>query len=65
MKSKLSETTTENPKYEPKDQLDTREYIKNIYNLREEVIKLYKCYSKIISEALYKTKHGTDHNTNS
>ena len=33
------------------------ENIKNLYNSREKVIKLYNDYDKIKSEAKYKTKH--------
>ena len=43
----------------PKDQLDTMENIKNLYNSREKVTKLYNDYAKTIFEAMYKTKQGT------
>ena len=33
--------------------------IKNLYNSKNKVIKLYNDYAKIISEAMYKTKQGT------
>ena len=33
--------------------------IKNFYNSKENVVKLYNNYAKIISEAMYKSKHGT------
>ena len=33
--------------------------IKNLYNSRDKVIKLYNDYAQIISEAMYKTKQGT------
>ena len=33
--------------------------IKNLYNSRDKVIKLYNDYAQIISEAMYKTKKGT------
>ena len=33
--------------------------IKNFYNSKENVVKLYNDYAKIISEAMYKSKHGT------
>ena len=58
-KSKLNEITTGNPKHKSKDQIDTIKNIKNLYNSREKVIKLYNHYVKIISEAMYKTKQGT------
>ena len=57
MKSKLNEITTGNPKYRLKDQLDSIKIIKNLYNSRQKVIKLYNDYAKIISEAMCKTKH--------
>ena len=40
-KSKLNEITTGNPRHESKDQLDTIQNIKNIFNSREKVIKIY------------------------
>ena len=55
----LSALTTVNPKSKSKDQLDTIRYIKHFYESREEVIKLYKDYAKIKSEAVQKAKHGT------
>ena len=33
--------------------------IKNLYNSRDKVIKLYNDYAQIISEAMYKTKQRT------
>ena len=59
LKSKLSEITTENPKYRDNDQLSTIKNIQNRYNSRQKVVKLYNNYAKIISEAMYKTKQGT------
>ena len=49
----------QNSKPKPKDQLDTMENIKNLYNSREKVTKLYNGYAKTISEAMYRTKQGT------
>ena len=40
-KSKLNEITTGNPRHESKDQLDTIQNIKNIFNSREKFIKIY------------------------
>ena len=34
--------------------------IKNLYNWRDKVIKLYNDYAKIMSETMYKTKQGTE-----
>ena len=58
-KSKLNKTTTRNPKRKSKDQLDAKKNIKNLYNSKNKVIKLYNDYAKITSEAMYKTKQGT------
>ena len=58
-KSKLSEITAGNPKHKSKDQLDTIKSIKNLYNTRDKVIKLYNDYAQIITEAIYITKQGT------
>ena len=48
-----------NPQTKSKDQLYTMKNIKNFYNSKENVVKLYNNYAKIISEAMYKSKHGT------
>ena len=40
LKSKVSEIITENSKYRDKDQLDTLENIKNLYDSKENVIEL-------------------------
>ena len=48
-----------NPQTKSKDQLYTMKNIKNFYNSKENVVKLYNDYAKIISEAMYKSKHGT------
>ena len=58
-KSQLNEITTVNPKHRSKDQLKAIKNVKNLYNSRDKVIKLYKGYAKIISKAMYKTKQGT------
>ena len=58
IKSKLYEITTENLKHRVKDQSDAIKNINNIYNSRKKGIKLYNDYPKIISEAMYKIKHG-------
>ena len=55
---KLNEITTGNLKNRLKDQSGTIKNIKNLYNSRGKVIKLYNDYAKIISEVMYKTKHG-------
>ena len=55
----MSEITTENSKYRDKDQLDTLENIKNLYDSKENVIELYNDYAKIVSEAMYRAKYGT------
>ena len=58
-KSKLNEITTGNPKTKSKEQLYTITNIKNFYNSREKVVKLYNDYTKSISEAMYKANQGT------
>ena len=55
-KSKLNQITIGNRKNKSKTPLDT---IKNFKNSRDEVVKLYNDYAKIISIATYKTKQGT------
>ena len=56
---KLNEKNTGNLKHKSKDELDTIEKIKNLYNSRDKFVKLYNDYAKIMSEAVYKTKQGT------
>ena len=53
---KLNEINTGNLKHKSKDELDTIEKIKNLYNSRDKFVKLYNDYAKIMSEAVYKTK---------
>ena len=45
--------------YKLKDRLDTTKNIKDLYNSRENAIKLFNDYARIRSEAMYKTKQGT------
>ena len=56
LKSKISEITTGNKKKNRNNQSDTIKNIRNHYNSREKVIKLYNDYAKIISESMCKTK---------
>ena len=56
---KLNEINTGNLKHKSKDELDTTEKIKNLYNSRDKFVKLYNDYAKIMSKAVYKTKQGT------
>ena len=58
-KSKLNQITIGNRKNKLKTPLYTIKNIKNLYNSREEVVKLYNDYAKIISIATYKTKQRT------
>ena len=51
-KSHLGAITTGNPNYRSKDQLDAIKNIKNLYNLREKVIKFFNDYAKIRSESM-------------
>ena len=59
-KSKLNEITIGKQKHKSKNQLDTIKNIKNLYTSRDKFINLYNVHAKIISEAMYKTKHGTE-----
>ena len=58
-KSKLNEIITRDPGHKSKIQVDTMKNIKNIYNSREKVIKLYKDYANVRSEAMNRAKQGT------
>ena len=40
------------------EQINAIKNIKILYKSREKVFKLFNYYSKIVSEAKYKTKHG-------
>ena len=42
--------------------LDTIKSIKNLYNSRDKIIKLYNDFANIISEIIYKTKQETELN---
>ena len=55
----LIELTKGNPKKKSEDQIKTMKYIKNLYESREKVIKLYNDYAKIRSEAKHNVKNGT------
>ena len=57
--SNLIEITTGNANYRKEDQLNTIKNLKNLYKSREKVNKLFNDYTKIRSEAMYKTKQGT------
>ena len=59
-KSKFNEITIGNPKRKSKNELDTIKNIKNLYTSRDKVTSLYNVHAKIISEAMYKTKHGLE-----
>ena len=59
LKSNLNEITTENSKSESKDKLNIMKNIKDLYESREKVIKLYNDYGKIKCESKFRSKHGT------
>ena len=59
-KTKLNEITKGNSKDWSKDQLDTAKNIKNLYNLRDKVIKLYNDYATIMSKAALKQNKEQD-----
>ena len=57
-KSKLGEITSGNPKHKLKNQKDTIKNVQNLYNSIQKVIDLFNDYSKIRSDAIYKTKQS-------
>ena len=57
-KTSFSEISSGNSKYKTY-QSDVIETIKNLYNSGQKFIDLFNDYTKIRSEAMYKTKHGT------
>ena len=54
LKSELVEITRANPKERSKDKIEAIENIKNLYNSRLKIIKLFNDYTKIRSKAKYK-----------
>ena len=54
-KKYLNEKKSGNPKHKSKKQLYAIEKIKNIYDSRQKIIDLRNDYSKIRSEAIYKS----------
>ena len=55
-KSEINEIVKRSKKSE--DQKNAIKNIKILYESREKVVKLFNDYSRIVSEAKYKTKHG-------
>ena len=53
----LDKINSGNPKHKSEKQLYTIRNVKNLYNSRQKIINLLNDYSKIRSEAIYKTKH--------
>ena len=57
-RSDLHETIVGNPKHKNESQLYTIKNAKNLYDSRQKIIDLFNSYSKIRSEALYKSKQN-------
>ena len=58
LESDLNEIARGNPNNKSEDQLIAIENIKNLYNSRKKVVKLYNDYPRITCEAKYKAKYG-------
>ena len=57
-KEDLKEIKSGNPKHKSEKQLYTIQNIKNLYDSRQKIIDLLNDYSKIRSEAIYKSKQN-------
>ena len=57
-KKDLNEIKSGNPNHKSKKQLYAIENIKNLYDARQKIIDLLNDYSKIRSEAIYKSKQN-------
>ena len=55
-KTYLGQTTSGNPNYKEKYQLDTIKSVKNLYYSRQEIIDLFNDYLKIRSNSIYWSK---------
>ena len=60
--SEINEILKENLNYKWKDQISTIHNIKKLYNGRGKVIKFYNDYTRMVSDAKYKSSHGEEHN---
>ena len=57
-KGKIGQIKSGNPDHKSGKQLSTIRNVKNLYNPRQKIIDLFNSYSKIRSEALYKSKQN-------
>ena len=57
-KRKYGQIKLENPEHKSGKQLYTIRNVKNLYDSRQKIIDLFNSYSKIRSEALYKSKQN-------
>ena len=57
-KSKLGQIKSGNSQHKLQCQKDTIKNVQNLYNSRQNVINLFNDYSKIRSDAIYKTKQS-------
>ena len=57
-KREFSQIKSGNPKHKSEMQLYTIKNVKNLYDSRQKIIDLFNSYSKIRSEALYKSKQN-------
>ena len=55
-KRKFGQIKSGNPNHESDKQFYTIESVKNLYDSRQKIIDLFNNYSKIRSEAIYKSK---------
>ena len=59
-KKDLNEIKSRNPKHKSEKQLYTIENVKNLYESRQKIINLLNNYSKIRSEAIYKSRQNNE-----
>ena len=57
-KGKIGQIKSGNPDHKSGKQLYTKRNVKNLYDSRQKIIDLFNSYSKIRSEALYKSKQN-------
>ena len=57
-KREFSQTKSGNPKHKCEMQLYTMRNVKNLYDSRQKIIDLFKNYSTIKSESIFRSEHG-------
>ena len=60
LKRDLGRIKQGDPRDKSKEQKKTIYNIKNLYNSREEVVKMFHDYAKYMSRNIYDSKHGTE-----